>query len=115
MDVTDTLLKCLKSKRVINDVNDARKAVKTDTVNLKTDSDLYIRDAIMGLGTILKENLEEHYYITTVKMGVFGNVLAHAIVLRDEKKANLAVYAKEGFFKQNLAEKGIEKLKERLE
>ncbi len=111
MDATNILLKCLKSKRYINDIETARKDVKTDTIVLKKDADLFIRDAITGIGTILKEDLENHYYITTVKIGVLNNILTQAIIMRNEGKAEIAVYAHEGLIKQHLADKSIHKLK----
>ena len=114
MDTIATLLKCLKGKRFISDVEKAKGEVLTEKIQLKKAEDLFIRDAITGLGTILKEDLDNHYYITTVKGGLFGNVLTHAIILRDEQDAEIAVYAHEGLIKQNLAEKTIEKLKKVL-
>lgn len=114
MDAVTTLLKCLKSKRFINDVDKAKTEVTTDKITLRKEDDLFIRDAITGMGTILKEDLEHHYYITTVKVGIFGNALTQAIILRDRTSAEIAVYAHEGFIKQHLAEKTIDKLKELL-
>ena len=114
MDTVSVLLKCLKSKRFINDVEKAKKEVVTEQIVLRKPDDLFIRDAITGLGTILKEDLENHYYITTVKVGAFGNALTQAIVLRSEDKAEIAVYAHEGLIRQNLAGKTIEKLKQCL-
>ena len=114
MDATIVLLKCLKSKRYINDIEKAKSKVKTDAFLLRKNTDLFIRDAITGMGIILKEDLDNHYYITTVKMDGLGNVLTQAIIQRDDEKAIIAVYAHEGFIKQHLAEKTIEKLKKVL-
>ena len=110
MNADTTLLKCLKSKRFINDVEKAKSEVSTETITLKKEDDLFIRDAITGMGTILKEDLEHHYYITTVKMGTFGNILTYAIIMRDGTSAEIAVYAHEGLIKQHLAEKTVQKL-----
>lgn len=63
------------------------------------------------MGTILKEDLDHHYYITTVKTGSFGNALAQAIIMRDGASAEIAVYAHEGLIKQHLADKALKKLK----
>ena len=112
MDPVNTLLECLKSKRYIADIKKAREEVITEKVKLKKKDDLFIRDALAGRGNILKEDLEEHYYVTTVKMGRTGNVLTYAIILREEDdEASIAVYAREGLIKQHLAEKTMEKLK----
>lgn len=114
MDTITILLKCLKSKRYIDDVEKAKNEVSVERINLRKSDDLFIRDAITGLGTILKEDLDNHYYITTVKVGVFGNVLTQAIIQRNDSVAEIAVYAHEGFIKQHLAEKALEKLKKAL-
>lgn len=114
MDATTTLLKCLKSKRIISDIEAAKNEVQTDIIKLKRAEDLFIRDAITGLGTILKEDLEKHYYVTSVKVGLMGNVLAYAIIQRNNGNAELVVYAHEGLIKQNLTGKAIVKLKKAL-
>lgn len=114
MEAITTLLKCLKSKRFINDIEKAKKEVLSEKIKLRKEDDLFIRDAITGLGTILKEDLENHYYITTVKVNAFGNTLTQAIIMRFEADTEIAVYAHEGLIKQHLAEKTIQKLKETL-
>lgn len=111
MDATATLLKCLKSKRFINDVDKAKSEVTTAAITLRKEDDLFIRDSITGMGTILKEDLDHHYYITTIKIGTFGNTLAQAIIIRNGASAEIAVYAHESLIKQHLAEKTIQKLK----
>lgn len=111
MDTVTILLKCLKSKRFINDMDKAKSEVSSERIVLRKADDLFIRDSITGIGNILKEDLENHYYITTVKMGALGNVLTQAIIQRDGNNAEIAVYAHEGIIKQHLAEKTIQKLK----
>ena len=89
MDAVSTLLKCLKSKRYISDIEKAKAEVSTERITLRKEDDLFIRDAITGYGTILKEDLDHHYYITTIKMGTFGNTLSHAIILREGPEADV--------------------------
>ena len=115
MKAEDILLKFLKAKHYIEDIEKARKEVVAAKVILRKETDLFIRDAITGIGTILEENLELHYYITTVKTGVFGNVLTQAIILRSDQEAQIVVHAHEGLIKQHLGEKTIQKLKLKLE
>ena len=114
MDSITILLKCLKSKHYIDDVEKAKNEVSVERINLRKPDDLFIRDAITGIGTILKEDLDNHYYITTVKVGTFGKTLTQAIIQRDDSVAEIAVYAHEGFIKQHLAEKTLEALKTAL-
>ena len=111
MDAITILLKCLKSKRFIDDVAKAKADVSTERITLKKADDLFIRDAITGMGNILKEDLEHHYYVTTVKIGALGNVLTQAIIQRNDSFAEIAVYAREGLIKRRLADKTIDKLK----
>ena len=107
MDTVSLLLKCLKSKHYISDLEKVVYGESTEQIALRKADDLFIRDAITGLGNILKEDLGNHYYITTVKMGTFGNVLTQAIIQRDGSNADIAVYAHEGIIQRNLAEKTI--------
>lgn len=66
------------------------------------------------MGTILLEDLEKHYYITTVRICLFGMALTQAIIYRNENNAVIAVYAREGLIHQNLAARTVEKLKNAL-
>ena len=111
MDSANILLKCLKSKGYINDIDKAKSEISKETITLRKENDLFIRDAITGMGNILKEDLKNHYYITTVKLGTFGNTLTHAIIKRDGAAAEIVVFAHEGLIKKNLAEKTIQKLR----
>ena len=54
MDAVSTLLKCLKSKRYISDIEKAKAEVSTERITLRKE-----------------EDLDHHYYITTIKMGTF--------------------------------------------
>ena len=114
MDAVTTLLKYLKSNGYINDIEKARNEVRMESIVVRNNKDLFIRDSITGMGTILKEDLKNHYYITTVKVGILGNVFTQAIILRKGENAEIAVYAHEGLIKQNLAGKTIEKLRKAL-
>lgn len=61
--------------------------------------------SIAGLGTILEENLEENCYITSIKLGIGGSILAYAIIVRTEENIRITSYAREGLIKRKLAEK----------
>jgi len=89
MGSTQLLLKFLKSKRIINDLTSAEKETGTGNITLKKGTDLFIRDNITGMGTILKEDLENHYYITSVKNGMFGNSLTYALIERHDSSAKI--------------------------
>ena len=110
MTTVEILLDFLKKNDFIGDKRKAKKEVTSYSVSLKKDEDLFIRDAITGLGTILCENLEEHYYITSVKVGLFNNVLTYAIIHRQSGGTTISIYAHEGLIKQCLSEKTYEKL-----
>lgn len=112
-DLQSILLKELRKKKIISgDLEKEAASTVCETVPFSKPSDLHVRDAIITLGTVLKEDLENHYYITSVKTGVFNNVLAYAIIQRkDDGTVDLVVYAKERMIKQNLAGKALEKVK----
>lgn len=61
MDAASILLKCLKSKHFIDDTEKAKDAVVIEKMTLRKEDDLFIRDAITGMGTILKEDLKNHF------------------------------------------------------
>ncbi|MDO5443428.1 MAG: hypothetical protein Q4G10_07130, partial [Bacteroidia bacterium] len=112
MDTTEILLKYLKKKQYIpGKLNEKRDIILSDKVELKSDSDLFIRDALVIKGTVLQENLEEHYYIVEMKNGSLNSASTYAIIARKEDFAEIVAYAHEGLIKQNLAGKTIEKLK----
>ena len=115
-DLQTILLKELRKKKIISgDLEKEAASTVYETIPFAKPSDLHIRDAIIILGAILKEDLEKHYYITSVKTGMFNNVLAYAIIQRkDNDTADIVVYAKEGLIKQNLANKALEKVKNAL-
>ncbi len=114
MDIIFTLLNVLAREQIIDNMDKASKEVLVDNYQLKKPTDLFIRDSIMGLGTIMKEDLRNHYYITSVKMGFLGNVMTYAIIERNDVIAEVAVYAHEGLIKGRYAEKTQKKLKELL-
>ena len=115
-NTVSVLLKELRKKRIISgNLEKESESVICESIPFEKPTDLHVRDALFGLGTILKEDLENHFYITNVKTGILNNVLAYAIIQRNEDKtADIAVYAKEGFIKQNLAGKAMEKIKTAL-
>lgn len=111
MDSATVLLEFLKSEGFIKEVDKARSELVEEEVVLRNATDLFVRDSIMGLGTIMKEDLNMHYYITTVKVGFFRNILTHAIIQRNGPKARMTVYAHEGLIHGHHAGEAIEKLK----
>lgn len=105
------LLEHLRKKGYISNIKLAEEETAFEKVSLKKASDLFVRDAITGLGKILKEDLDNHYYITTVKVGTINSVLTYAIILRHDDSATIYVYAHEGLVKRKLAQKTIERIK----
>lgn len=117
MTTTQTvLLKELRKKKIISgDLEKECSATICETIPFDKPGDLHIRDAIITLGTILKEDLDKHYYITSVKTGLFNNVLSYAIIKNNEDATvDIVVYAKEGLIKQNLAGKAMDKIRKAL-
>lgn len=116
MDLKMYLLKFLKKKRII--AVPPEKAVPetaSESIVLKKPVDLFIRDAITGMGTILQEDLENHFYITSVKVGFMKKALSYALIQREEETAHIVVYAHEGLIPQRLCFETLSKLKEKLQ
>ena len=114
MDTIEILLNSLKNYGIIDNIKTAKKEVSTSDFRLSKPSDLFVRDAISGLGTILKEDLDEHFYITSLTVGTIGKVQTYAIIHRKDEKATVSVFTHEGIIKRHLAEKTLEKLKRML-
>ena len=93
---------------------EAKEKFACENIDVNNFNILKVRDAIMGLGTILEEDLDNKYYITTVKIGSIGAYEAVAIVSLDQNKLSIAAYAKEGLLFQNNARKAVDKIKARI-
>lgn len=76
--------------------------------------DLSVRHAIMGSGQILEENLDQHTYITTIRVGkvFFAEVLM--VTHLQGTNLSIAAYAQEGLIPQHLAQKAVALVTERL-
>ena len=98
-----------------DDIDEAlgRGEIKSDSVEVDGATDLKIRDAILGMGKILEEDLDNHSYITTVRLS--GDRETQAMISRDGNKIEIIAYGREGLIKQNLADKTVEKLKTAIE
>ena len=94
----------LKKEGIIKDTEEARKGISSGSVKLKKGSDLYVRDKILGHGRILKEDVDNHYYITTINN---GKNTTYAMISRNGNRASISAYAREGYIKQNLSDKTV--------
>ena len=114
MDIKELLVQAGRKNEVIDEklpLKKALKAIESDEVEDPGVSLQKIRDAVLGLGKILEENLEEQYYLTTVDVGLSAAVL---VARASENVAEVAAYAEEGIIRQHLAYKAIELFKTRL-
>ena len=115
METTGILLSYLKSNGIIDKISSAKKEVTSSDLKLRKSSDLFVRDAITGLGTILKEDLDEHFYITSLTIGTIGKVQTYAIIHRKGEEATVSIYAHEGLLNRHLAEKALEIIRRLIE
>ena len=95
-------------------ITEAKEKFAFEEIDVNNFNILKVRDAIMGLGTILEENLDKKYYITTIKIGSIGAYEAVAIAHLGQNKLSIAAYAKEGLLFQNNARKAVDKIKARI-
>ena len=70
-----------------------------------------LRAALMSVGKIIEENLEEGYYIAIVSPGSHKTVVVATI---SDNNLDIMAYAKEGIFKQNSAERAIKQILDEL-
>ena len=82
-----------------------------DCVSVERIDDLTIRDALVGQGRILEEDLDNHIYVDLIRVGKREMSEALLIVKCEDKAVHISAFAKEGFIKQHLAEQAVEKAK----
>ena len=80
-----------------------------DTICLEKVDDLMVRDALVGQGRILEEDLDNHIYVDLIRVGKMNMSEALLIIKRVEKDVYISAYAKEGLIKQHLAKQAVEK------
>ena len=82
-----------------------------DTVYVDKTDDLLLRDALVGQGRILEEDLDNHVYVDLIRVGKRDMSEALLVIKREDKVVHLAAYAKEGLIKQHLSKQAVEKAK----
>ena len=82
--------------------------VETEEISEKV-SMLKIRDTLLLIGNIIKEDLDEEFYIGTINAGI-----AFIIIKKNEGNIAICCYAREGLIKQHTARKAIEKFEREL-
>ena len=70
---------------------------------------LKIRDTLLRIGNLLKENLEEEYYIGTITAGIGNKNTAFILIKKNMKMLEVCCYAREGLIKQHTARRAINK------
>ena len=119
-DIRNLLLnKLVEYNRIDNSLSEDKKkevikGFALEEIPVQNYNILKVRDALYGLGTILEEDLDNQFYITTVRIGSIGAYEAVAIVSLENDKVSIAAYAKEGLISQNNAQKAIKKIKTRI-
>ena len=89
------------------------KLVETEEIEAAV-SILKIRDTLLRIGNLLKENLEEEYYIGTITAGMGNRNMAYIIVKKNKEMLDVCCYAREGLIKQHTARTAINKFEREL-
>ena len=76
---------------------------------------LVLRDALVRIGKIYEENLEEKIYVAGVSSGFLKCNTAYVAMQICGDELLLAVYAREGIIKQHTTEKAVQKIEESLQ
>ena len=90
------------------------KDVEERTLDVKEMSLTNLRDSLIGLGTILDEDLELNSYIISVSAGVANMNGAIVAVQLDDGDIYLLGYAREGLINQHTARKAMDKVEKRV-
>ena len=114
MTAKTVLFEYLKREGIIQNIEKEQRKIAESQIELGHASDLHIRDSLIGTGTILKEDLNNHYYICSIKSGFLNNVLAYVIIHRNDTQATIVGYAREGLINQRAASKAVDRIQEQL-
>lgn len=87
--------------------------VETEEISEKV-SMLKIRDTLLLIGNIIKEDFDEEYYIGTINAGIANKNIAFIIIKKNEGNLAVCCYAREGLIKQHTARKAIKKFEREL-
>lgn len=87
--------------------------VETEEISEKV-SMLKIRDTLLLIGNIIKEDLDEEFYIGTINAGIANKNIAFIIIKKNEGNLAICCYAREGLIKQHTARNAIEKFEREL-
>ena len=87
--------------------------VETEEISEKV-SMLKIRDTLLLIGNIIKEDFDEEYYIGTINAGIANKNIAFIIIKKNEGNLAVCCYASEGLIKQHTARKAIKKFEREL-
>ena len=87
--------------------------VETEEISEKV-SMLKIRDTLLLIGNIIKEDLDEEFYIGTINAGIANKNIAFIIIKKNEGNLAVCCYAREVLIKQHTARKAIEKFEREL-
>lgn len=71
---------------------------------------MQLRDSLIGIGTILEEDLQEQVYVISIMAGVANMNAAVIAVKLSQNVIKFAGYAREGLIKQHTVDKAIESI-----
>ena len=91
-----------------------KKHSKTESVQVTGINVEHLRRAIASCGNILEENVEEQSFVAVIPTGRMNATRALVAMILQNDTLQFAAYAKEGFIKQNLAQKAIDSIREKL-
>lgn len=91
-----------------------KKHSKTESVQVTGITVEHLRRAIASCGNILEANVEEQFFVAVIPTGRMNATRALVAAVVQNDVLQFAAYAKEGLIKQNLAQKAIDSIKEKL-
>lgn len=90
------------------------KAIIEETIIVEELTFMQLRDWLIEIGTILKEDYDNHIYVISIAAGL-ANLNSAIIAIQLNKNALDCIgYAREGLINQHTAEKAINKIRQRI-
>ena len=75
---------------------------------------LQLRDALVQIGQIIRENLEHKEYVATIGAGFLKSNIAYLALRLENNKLYISINAKEGLINQHTCKGAINELKRKL-
>lgn len=102
-------------KSFLNEFNITQNEITSDSIKVSDFTIFNLRDLLLELGTIYREDIDENTYIAKIKGGTLKKNEAIVLAVLDNLDLRIAIFAKEGIIKQKTSEGILNEIRKRIE